>query len=57
MFIKDADKVIIKDLKDRGRLIYNQQINHSYPFCWRSNTPLIYRPVSSWFIKVESFKD
>jgi isoleucyl-tRNA synthetase len=50
--VKVADKAIIKYLKDSGRLVVNSQITHSYPFCWRSDTPLIYRAVSSWFIKV-----
>jgi isoleucyl-tRNA synthetase len=57
MYIKDADIVIIKHLKDRSRLINHGTIKHSYPFCWRSSTPLIYRPVKSWFIRVESFKE
>jgi isoleucyl-tRNA synthetase len=50
--VKVADKGIIKHLKDSGRLVVASQITHSYPFCWRSDTPLIYRAVSSWFIKV-----
>jgi isoleucyl-tRNA synthetase len=50
--VKAADKGIIKYLKDSGRLVVNSQITHSYPFCWRSDTPLIYRAVASWFIKV-----
>jgi isoleucyl-tRNA synthetase len=51
-YVKAADKGIIKYLKDSGRLVVNSQITHSYPFCWRSDTPLIYRAVASWFIKV-----
>ncbi|KAF2435746.1 hypothetical protein EJ08DRAFT_645432 [Tothia fuscella] len=50
--VKVADKAIIKYLKGKGRLVVDSQITHSYPFCWRSDTPLIYRAVSSWFIKV-----
>jgi isoleucyl-tRNA synthetase len=52
MNVKAADKTIIKHLKERGRLIVDSQIMHSYPFCWRSDTPLIYRAVSTWFVKV-----
>lgn len=40
-----------------GRLIKSGAIKHSYPFCWRSDTPLIYRAVPSWFVKVESLRD
>eukprot|EP01124_Arcella_intermedia_P022504 TRINITY_DN3362_c0_g1_i1.p1 TRINITY_DN3362_c0_g1~~TRINITY_DN3362_c0_g1_i1.p1 ORF type:complete len:1073 (-),score=204.87 TRINITY_DN3362_c0_g1_i1:40-3258(-) len=56
-YVKDADKDIIKHLKDHGRLIDRAEIVHSYPFCWRSDTPLIYRTIPSWFVKVEDFKD
>ncbi|KAG7300162.1 Isoleucine--tRNA ligase-cytoplasmic [Plutella xylostella] len=51
--VKDADKNIIALLKSRNRLIQSGQIKHSYPFCWRSETPLIYKAVPSWFIRVE----
>lgn len=50
--VKTADKAIIKNLKASGRLIVDSQITHSYPFCWRSDTPLIYRAVSAWFVKI-----
>ena len=50
--VKAADKAIIKHLKAIDRLVVDSQIMHSYPFCWRSDTPLIYRAVPSWFIKV-----
>ncbi|OCK81194.1 hypothetical protein K432DRAFT_381538 [Lepidopterella palustris CBS 459.81] len=50
--VKKADKNIIKHLKSTRRLILDSQITHSYPFCWRSDTPLIYRAVPSWFVKV-----
>lgn len=55
--VKDADKDIIQRLKDEGKLFRHDTITHSYPFCWRSNTPLIYRAVSTWFVKVEAIKD
>ena len=51
--VKDADKNIIKMLKDCGRMVNASTVKHSYPFCWRSETPLIYRAVPSWFIRVE----
>jgi len=55
--VKDADKDIIAELKKRGRLYKQDTIVHSYPFCWRTETPLIYRAVSSWFVAVEKIKD
>jgi len=57
VYVKDADKMLIQCVKDQGRLLDNTRIVHSYPFCWRSQTPLIYRAVSSFFIKVQDFKD
>ncbi|XP_075235221.1 isoleucyl-tRNA synthetase [Lycorma delicatula] len=53
MYVKDADKEIIKYLKNADRLVNASTIKHSYPFCWRSETPLIYKAVPSWFIRVE----
>jgi isoleucyl-tRNA synthetase len=50
--VKAADKAIIKHLKQSGRLVLDSQITHSYPFCWRSDTPLIYRAVPAWFVKI-----
>ncbi|PYH99703.1 isoleucyl-tRNA synthetase,cytoplasmic [Aspergillus ellipticus CBS 707.79] len=50
--VKAADRGIIKHLKAAGRLIVDSQITHSYPFCWRSDTPLIYRAVPAWFVKI-----
>jgi isoleucyl-tRNA synthetase len=55
--VKDADKDIIADLKKRGNLFKQDTIQHSYPFCYRSDTPLIYRAVSSWFVAVEKIKE
>ncbi|GLH15974.1 Isoleucine--tRNA ligase [Gryllus bimaculatus] len=51
--VKDADKNIIKWLKESGRLVNASTVKHSYPFCWRSDTPLIYKAVPSWFVRVE----
>ena len=55
--IKAADDGICRALKERGRLVSKGTITHSYPFCWRSDTPLIYRAVPSWFIRVEDIKE
>ena len=55
--VKDADKDIAAELKKRGRLFKQETIDHSYPFCYRSDTPLIYRAVSSWFVSVEKIKE
>jgi isoleucyl-tRNA synthetase len=57
MLIKDADKPIIQRLKSEGKLFWQGTIRHRYPFCWRSNTPLIYKAVKTWFIKVEDIKE
>ncbi|MCE3010605.1 MAG: isoleucine--tRNA ligase [Proteobacteria bacterium] len=55
--VKDADKEIISALKAKGRLFKQDTLQHSYPFCYRTDTPLIYRAVSSWFVAVEKIKD
>lgn len=55
--VKEADKQIQKDLKTKGRLIRQSQINHSYPFCWRSDTPLIYKAVPGWFVRVSNINE
>ncbi len=55
--VKDADKDIIAHLKKDGRLYRHDTLMHSYPFCWRTETPLIYRAVSSWFVSVEKLKE
>ncbi|XP_041347698.1 isoleucine--tRNA ligase, cytoplasmic-like [Gigantopelta aegis] len=52
-YVKDADKEITKKLKSDGRLVHQGTTKHSYPFCWRSETPLIYKAVPSWFVRVE----
>jgi len=53
----DANAEIIADLKTRGLVVRHETYVHSYPHCWRTDTPLIYRAVSSWFVKVTAFKD
>jgi isoleucyl-tRNA synthetase len=57
VFVKDADKEIIRKLKAEGKVFKHQTIRHRYPFCWRTDLPLIYRAVSTWFIAVEKIKD
>ncbi|MEM8865493.1 MAG: isoleucine--tRNA ligase [Planctomycetota bacterium] len=57
-WVKDCDKDIIRDLKQRGLLFYQEQYLHDYPFCWRAEEdPLIQYPRESWFIKTTAFKD
>ncbi len=55
--VKKADDTLIALIKENGRLVQKDTLHHSYPFCWRSDTPLIYKAVPSWFIKVEDIKD
>ncbi len=57
MFVKDADKLIIKELKESNKLFKEMAFEHSYPFCWRCDTPLLYYARSSWFIKMTAVKD
>ena len=57
LFVKDADKQIIKGLKESGRIFHHGQIRHRYPFCWRSDSPLIYKAVRTWFVSVEKIKE
>ncbi|MBI5495442.1 MAG: isoleucine--tRNA ligase [Deltaproteobacteria bacterium] len=54
--LKEADPEIIAHLKARGIVFKHETITHAYPFCYRSDTPLIYRAVTSWFVKVEAIK-
>ena len=56
-YVKAADDDICAMLKANGRLIQKASIVHSYPFCWRSDTPLIYRAVPSWFVNVTEIKE
>ncbi|MFQ6043123.1 MAG: isoleucine--tRNA ligase, partial [Candidatus Poribacteria bacterium] len=56
-FVKDADQKIIDNLKERGLLLKSETYTHSYPFCWRCSTPLLYYARSSWFIRTTAFKD
>ena len=56
-FVKEVDRDIIRALRDSGKLLVESTIEHSYPFCWRCDSPLIYRAVSTWYVDVESVKD
>lgn len=56
VFVKDADKDIIRTLKRNGALYKREQIKHTYPFCWRCDSPLIYFARKSWYIKTSAFK-
>ncbi len=56
-FCKDCDKDIIKALKGMGKLVHQATIVHSYPFCDRTDTPLIYRAIDAWYVKVEDLHE
>jgi isoleucyl-tRNA synthetase len=55
--VLDANKNIIKDLKARGVVLRHETYLHNYPHCWRTDTPIIYKALSSWYVKVSAFKD
>ena len=54
---KEADKGIVRALKDTGKLVHQSTIQHSYPFCERTDTPLIYRAIEAWYVKVDDLRD
>jgi len=56
-FIKDADKEILDDLKSRGLLFRSERIRHTYPFCWRCETPLLYYAKPAWYIRTTAVKE
>ena len=56
-FVKDADPLITEDLRQRGLLWRSETIRHTYPFCWRCDTPLLYIAKPSWYIRTSRFKD
>jgi isoleucyl-tRNA synthetase len=55
--IKEADTTLVRLLKERGALFRNERIRHPYPFCYRTDTPLMYKAIPTWFVAVESIKD
>ena len=56
LFVKDADTPIINHLKEKNSLLSYKTEMHSYPYCWRTGTPLIYKAIPTWFVKVESIR-
>ena len=57
MQVFDTNEPIMQWLKANGLLVKKEQYTHTYPFCWRTDTPLIYKAMSSWFVKVTDFRD
>jgi len=57
LFVKEADKLIIRFLKDNGILYKRMQMTHSYPHCWRCESPLIYYARESWYIRTSQFRE
>jgi isoleucyl-tRNA synthetase len=57
VFVKDADPLIIEDLRARGLLLRSEAYIHTYPFCWRCHTPLLYYARSSWYIRTSAYRD
>lgn len=57
VFVKKADPLVLKDLKENGKLFAAPTFEHSYPHCWRCDTPLIYYARESWYIKMTEVKD
>jgi isoleucyl-tRNA synthetase len=55
--VKEADKVLVVLLKEAGILFRNERIRHSYPFCWRTDTPLMYKAIPTWFVAVEQIRE
>ena len=56
-FVKSADEEIMEELKSRGLLFHRDIYRHTYPFCWRCDTPLLYYAKSSWYIRTSALKD
>jgi len=57
LFVKDADELILDDLEQRNLLLRRETIHHTYPFCWRCGTPLLYYAKPSWYIRTTAVKD
>jgi isoleucyl-tRNA synthetase len=56
-FVKDADEEIMADLKDRGLLFNRSMYTHTYPFCWRCDSPLLYYTLPSWYIRMSTIRE
>ena len=57
MFVKKADPKILEYMKENGTLYKSEKFVHSYPHCWRCDTPLLYYPRDSWFVRMSSLRD
>ncbi len=57
VFVKKADPLIMEDLRARGLLLKSEEYTHTYPFCWRCHTPLLYYARESWYIRTSAFRD
>jgi isoleucyl-tRNA synthetase len=57
LLVFDANKPIIQRLKQEGKLVRHETYEHNYPHCWRTDEPLIYRAITSWYVKVTDFRD
>jgi isoleucyl-tRNA synthetase len=57
VFVKEADAAIIQRLKEQGVLFRRETVEHTYPFCWRCDTPLLYYPRASWFIRTTAVRE
>jgi isoleucyl-tRNA synthetase len=57
LYVKDADKIILSDLKGKGLLVKEGTIVHSYPHCWRCHTPLLFRATEQWFLRTSKIKE
>src|SRR6185503_18653716 len=56
VFFKDADKIVLSELKDKNLVYKTQSFTHSYPHCWRCGTPLFYNALPAWFINIQKIK-
>jgi len=57
LWFKDADKEVVRDLRERGLLLHVERHRHSYPFCWRCDTPLLQYATESWFVRTTAIRD
>ena len=55
--VKDADRTLVRLLSESGKLVRNERIRHSYPFCYRTDTPLIYKAIPTWFVEVSELRE
>ncbi len=57
MYVKDADKLLIEELKNKNAILHEETIEHEYPFCWRCSSPLLQIAVPQWFFRVTKIRD